>query len=311
MAKFSIIIPVYNGGEYIENTLVSAARQSFKDYEIIICDDGSTDSSARIIRNFTLRHPETKIHYIFQENKGLGAARNTALRNAGGEFFALLDQDDIWYADKLQVVNDIFEQDKDASVVCHNQLIRKKGIAAGFSSYGPAAADMFLKLLMEGNCLSTSATAFRRQVIENAGFFSEDRQYNHFLEDYDLWLRASLKGFKFYFIKDTLGEITVHAKSYSRKNREIMCRHEINVVNSYYNNNVKKTALNRYKVIKRRSGIYAGFAIDFLTHGQVILFIKYFSKALFIFPLITFVLFKKLAIKCGLLTSARRGDNEY
>lgn len=96
----SVIIPVYNGGRFLRAALESVFAQTYHAFEVIVVDDGSVDDSGVIARSF----PE--VHYIHQTNQGVAAARNHGLEVARGEFFAFLDQDDLWKPEKLEVQMD-------------------------------------------------------------------------------------------------------------------------------------------------------------------------------------------------------------
>ncbi|NPC93237.1 glycosyltransferase family 2 protein [Bacillus sp. WMMC1349] len=88
----SIIIPVYNGEKYLRNCLNSVVRQTLSSIEVLVVDDGSTDSTHNIIRNFTAA--DSRIVPIYQSNQGPATARNNAIKQANGEFVAFLDSDD-------------------------------------------------------------------------------------------------------------------------------------------------------------------------------------------------------------------------
>ena len=98
----SVIVPVYNGGRYLRAALESVFAQTYRPIEVIVVDDGSTDDSGTIAQSF----PE--VRYIHQTNQGVAAARNNGIEAARGEFFAFLDQDDLWTTDKLRVQVDYF-----------------------------------------------------------------------------------------------------------------------------------------------------------------------------------------------------------
>jgi len=98
----SVIVPVYNGGRYLRAALESVFAQTYRAIEVIVVDDGSTDDSGTIAQSF----PE--VRYIHQTNQGVAAARNNGIEAARGEFFAFLDQDDLWTTDKLRVQVDYF-----------------------------------------------------------------------------------------------------------------------------------------------------------------------------------------------------------
>ena len=98
--KVSIIIPLYNKEEYIERALKCIEDQSFEDWECIIIDDGSTDGSAVIVKNF-ISNRGNKWRYLRQKNRGQAAARNTGIDLSLGEYIAFLDADDLWPSNKL------------------------------------------------------------------------------------------------------------------------------------------------------------------------------------------------------------------
>jgi glycosyltransferase involved in cell wall biosynthesis len=93
----SVIIPVYNGARYLREALESVFAQTYRPIEVIVVDDGSADDSGVIAQSFS------EVHYIRQTNQGVAAARNNGIEAAQGEFFAFLDQDDLWTPEKLKL----------------------------------------------------------------------------------------------------------------------------------------------------------------------------------------------------------------
>ena len=102
----SIITPVYNGEKYLLEAIESALAQTYKNFELLIVNDGSTDNSKSIISAY-LSNP--KIRYFEQQNAGVAAARNLALRYANGKYIGFLDQDDLWLPDKLSTHRDVLQ----------------------------------------------------------------------------------------------------------------------------------------------------------------------------------------------------------
>ena len=115
----SIITPVYNAERFIEDTINSVINQEYKNWEMILVDDCSTDNSENIIRKYIKR--DTRIKYIkLEKNSGAAISRNTAIKNAKGRYIAFLDSDDIWTSNKLKVQID---------------FMKKNNIGFSFSSY--------------------------------------------------------------------------------------------------------------------------------------------------------------------------------
>ena len=99
--RVSVVVPAYNAGKYIEETLNSVLSQSFKDFEVIVVDDGSVDDTAEVVKKVVER--DSRIKYFYKENQGNGSyARNTGFQKASGEFITLLDSDDLWPSDRLE-----------------------------------------------------------------------------------------------------------------------------------------------------------------------------------------------------------------
>lgn len=108
----SIIIPVYNCEEYLAEAIESVFAQSYRPIEVIVVDDGSTDNSAKVTKQFA---PD--VHYCYQPNAGPGAARNRGIMLAQGTFLAFLDADDLWVKNKLALQMEVFDEKSDVDMV--------------------------------------------------------------------------------------------------------------------------------------------------------------------------------------------------
>ena len=183
MPYFSVIIPTYNRTDYLSEALESVARQTFKDYEILVIDDGSTDNTAEIVaaRN-------QQIRYFFQLNKGPGAARNLGINYANGEYIAFLDSDDLWFRWTLEAYYEALNISKASWVA-------GKGVNFTKITEVEEVSKSFLKWQLYPDYLSTSnelpwigtcATVISRKLIQSVGGFSE---LNINAEDSELWLK--------------------------------------------------------------------------------------------------------------------------
>ena len=121
MAFFSVIIPLYNKEDYIKNTLKSVFNQSFQDFEVIIVDDGSTDKSLQIVKQFI----DDRLKVYIQKNQGVSVARNFGIEKAKSEYIALLDADDLWYENHLFELKKLIEIFPDAGLFCTNHEIKR------------------------------------------------------------------------------------------------------------------------------------------------------------------------------------------
>ena len=115
MATVDIIIPAYNAARFLPAAIDSVETQTFKDWRILLVDDGSTDNTAEVVSPYRTRLGE-RLKYIRQANAGLPAARNTAIRNAASPFLALLDADDVWLPWRLEESLKSFERHPQAGL---------------------------------------------------------------------------------------------------------------------------------------------------------------------------------------------------
>ncbi|MCP4971863.1 MAG: glycosyltransferase family 2 protein, partial [Arcobacter sp.] len=122
MPLFSVIIPLYNKENYIENTLQSVLDQTYKDFELIIVNDGSTDNSLEKTKNYLSSFVNHKI--ISQKNKGLSATRNKGVLEAKGEVIAFLDADDFWHPNFLEHIHNLFLEFPEASLFGTSYLLK-------------------------------------------------------------------------------------------------------------------------------------------------------------------------------------------
>jgi glycosyltransferase involved in cell wall biosynthesis len=223
----SIVIPAYNAEKFILKTLDSVLAQSYKNYELIVVDDGSIDNTSDVVREFLKKH-DLRGRCIQQQNKKIAGARNTGILAATGDWIALLDHDDIWFPEKLYEVVKELNINVEVDLICHDEMVTKGGEIQRISKNGPSSNNMYQQLLFVGNCLSPSAVIFRKEVALKCGGFSENADYNT-VEDYDFWMKLSRIA-KFHFMNRVLGEYVLVDSSASRNivyhhnNLEIMLR---------------------------------------------------------------------------------------
>jgi teichuronic acid biosynthesis glycosyltransferase TuaG len=205
---FSVVVPCYNAAPFIASALASIKAQTFRDFEVVVVNDGSTDESLRIIDGFPADFP---LRVFSQENAGLGGARNRAIRESRGQYVTFLDADDEWDGNRLERVHAAIER-QGADLICHDERFVRDGRVVRRMTYGPYRT--YLDLLFNGNCLSPSAVSVRRDLLVRVGGFSEDRAI-HGVEDYDLWMRLAREGATFYYLHELLGSYRLHDESMS------------------------------------------------------------------------------------------------
>jgi glycosyltransferase involved in cell wall biosynthesis len=189
----SVIVPAYNVAAYVRAALESVLAQTFTDLEVLVVDDGSTDETPAIAAEFCAR--DARFRLIQQDNRGLAGARNRALGHAAGEFFALLDSDDVWDPRFVEEQIAIMRARPDVSIVTGNARFlgsRLDGLAA--RPYPDTRPDPDLALILGDEEAVFIMSVFRRTVYEGIGGFDETMRTN---EDYDYWIRAAAAGFIF------------------------------------------------------------------------------------------------------------------
>ena len=190
---FSVITSVYNGEKYIQKAIESVVCQTEKDFEYIIVDNGSTDSTSDIIKELQKKYDKFDIKIItLKKNKGISGGRNTGIFAATGEYVCFLDADDYWRDDKLSIVKNVLKEKESINVCCHWEY-HIKGESKEIGKYRNVDnQDPYKDLLLKGNCLSTSAVAVERNLINSIGGFDEKLTSGE--EDYDCWLRLARQG---------------------------------------------------------------------------------------------------------------------
>jgi teichuronic acid biosynthesis glycosyltransferase TuaG len=190
--RVSVVIPAYNVAGFVAETLDSVLAQTFKDYEIVLVNDGSPDT-AELEKN--LEKYFEKIVYLKQENGGTAKARNTAIENSRGELIAFLDGDDLWLPEYLSE-QIRFLTENNLEMVYANAFLFG-AVRAGVETYmqqSPSTGAADFEGIVSGRCsVITSGTLARKQKILDAGMFDTELPRIG-MEDFDLWLRLAKAG---------------------------------------------------------------------------------------------------------------------
>jgi glycosyltransferase involved in cell wall biosynthesis len=209
MILFSVVIPLYNRSSCLDRLLNSLLSQTYKNFEVIIVDDGSTDSPFNVIKKFTKL---LNLVYKYIPNSGGPAGpRNLGVKLAKYDWICLLDSDDYWLPNKLKCVHDAIVTGDKFDVYFHpmilqfNETITKKVLGA-FSPVNNGLDDFF-SLIYNGNRIITSSLVLRKKVFDTIDGFEEAPDFKA-IEDLDLLLKMSIKGFKFHNLQNTLGIYT-------------------------------------------------------------------------------------------------------
>ena len=232
---FSIIIPTYNRREIISKCLYSVLNQTHQNFEIIIVDNGSSDKTKQfILKNFT----DERINYIYQTGSGTPASpRNTGIKNAKYEWICFLDSDDYWDKDKLLLIAKEVTKNNKIDVLCHNEKIyySNKNKFGKTMSYGPYENDFYIKMLLYGNRMSTSAVTIRKSFLNTHDLHFNESKNLITVEDFDLWLRVARAGAYFKFIKKVLGYYVINNDENLISNKQLYLKSLDNLIRKHKN----------------------------------------------------------------------------
>ncbi|MEK7642994.1 MAG: glycosyltransferase family A protein [Patescibacteria group bacterium] len=194
--KVSIILTTYNRAYILPKAIKSVLEQTYKDFELVVVDDGSIDNTKEVVESFG----DERVRYVRHDvNKGLAVSRNTGLRAARGVFFAFQDSDDEWTSQKLEEQVPVLEQASTHVGVVYTRLEKTMRDASTVLvpalNFHPTSGNLYQKLL-EGNFITMQVALVRRECIDRIGYFDEALNW---LEDWDFWLRIA-REYEFIFI---------------------------------------------------------------------------------------------------------------
>lgn len=206
--KVSVVIPTYNRAHLIKRAIKSVLDQTFKDFEILVIDDGSEDKTCDVVKG--IKKQDSRVRSLrHKKNRGYPSALNTGIKNAKGAYIAFQDDDDIWLKGKLKKQMDLFVKSSDEVGVVYARFVRYSGSKKSYAPY-----DWVKKLegnihreLLKGNFVGTPVSVVKKECFSKIGLF--DTNLVH-LQDWEMWIRIS-KYFQFRFIDQVL------MKSFERK----------------------------------------------------------------------------------------------
>lgn len=271
MPRVSVIIPTYNRAEYVTQAIDSVLAQTYTDYEIIVVDDGSADNTKEVLLPYMDR-----IRYIYQENAGVSAARNTGIKAAKGDWITFLDSDDEWLPGKLAVQIRAVER--------HPQLVAHM-VNINLTNYNDSDQNSFLhcKFPFEGNegiiddpfiphftyrtLAMPVAVMCRKECAINAGLFDESFVCG---EDYDFVCRLALQGSWGYCWDELVMVYRRCEKMVSlsalKEDYTVMLRNRIKTHKKLLE--YELTELERKAVLSYLVGYFKGLGLEFLLRGR-------------------------------------------
>lgn len=243
----SIIIPTYNYAHLIDQTLTCLLQQSYNNWEAIIIDDGSTDNTKVVVRNFSR---DSRFVYYFQENSGLPAARNTGINIAKGKYIQFLDADDLISKEKLSKQVSYMESHPGIHISYTNALyFRYDNVNVTYGNRRLSQTPWIPKLhgkginiirnLVQRNMMPVNAALIKHDVFNIVGLQNESLKS---LEDWEFWIRCALADLFFSYFEhlEAFALVRLHANSMSlnkirMRDQELIFRDQIDL---FINNNL-------------------------------------------------------------------------
>lgn len=185
------IIPVFNGEKYIESAIESVLNQTYKNIEIILADDGSTDNTPNLIRKY-----DGKIRYIRQPNAGSASARNLGISKTCGDFIGFLDSDDMWDKDKILLQLECFENNPEIDIcLCNIKIINEKEKGILDKNYVIITPYTVCSILIKA------------ETLKKVGYFNINLKFG---EDTDWFMRIRKLGIPVKILKEELVYARLH-----------------------------------------------------------------------------------------------------
>ena len=191
----SIVIPTYNREDFIEEAVDSVISQTYKNWELFIVDDGSTDNTEGVVKKYLT---DSRVSYHKKENGGQSSGRNFGYKISSGEFIAFLDSDNYWHAERLEKSVNAANDNPDCGVIyADNITVDEQGNEMHRDIMRRYSGDITAKLMYD-NFVTINTSMIKRECIEVMGLLDESFRR---APDYEFWLRLSTK-YKFYYLPE-------------------------------------------------------------------------------------------------------------
>lgn len=273
--KISVIIPVYNSCDTIANTIDSVLNQDYRNIEIIVVNDGSTDGLFELLSNNYIDN----IKLITTVNRGVSSARNTGINNSTGNYIAFLDSDDIWAPDKLSKQIKLIESCSDYCV-CYTDryLINMNSEILITKNRKHHTGDILNKIIVS-NFICLSSVIIKKECFETCGYFDENLTVS---EDYDLWIRISSR-YKFIYLDEKLVYYRITTGSLT-KDRKRMLNNAFNVFSKNICNYEILSKVKLLTIIRFYSDTYKSLGLYYYDSANYAVSLKLFMFSVLLYP---------------------------
>lgn len=181
----SVIIPTHNRGNRLHKSIESVLNQTYREIEIIVVSDGSTDNTEEVVKNYQKKYNFIELISVFP-NKGANNARNEGIKASKGDFIAFLDDDDEWLPTKLEKQMEVFMSNEAIGLVYSeiNVIYAKENVK--YRAFGGDTGDLSREILLNNVVGSTSSVTVKKEILSKSGYFDVELPA---AQDYDLWIR--------------------------------------------------------------------------------------------------------------------------
>jgi len=262
----SVVIPSYNYGHFVVAAVESALSQTYRHIEVIVVDDGSRDDTAQRLAPF-----EKRIRYVYQENKGLSAARNTGIRLATGEWIALLDADDVWHPQKTEHQLRVVSSWTDVGLIGSPPAAHLPNELPA----NPESTELTVREFLISSRIGPSGTLIRASCFEHVGLFDETLTS---VEDRDMWLRIAAR-FRTIQVKSPCWWYRPHEGQMSRRASRMLANYT-KVLTKFFLEHPDTDHLKRLAL----GYMYMDAAWAFLVEGDRPMALKLLSRSFYFRP---------------------------
>ena len=275
MPVVTIVIPAYNHADYLGETIESALAQSYRDFEVFVVDDGSSDATPYVLKGFG-----DAVRWIRQENSGMAASRNTGIREARGEFIGFLDDDDLWEPNYLARVIPVLQKNSNTGACfAAFRMIDAAGNPLPQKSRLAVPPEKMYDTLIDGGFFPPCSVTVRKVCFNHLGVFDTNLQG---YADWDMWLRISHE-YDFVGLPQVLVKYRIHSQGLS-SNVQHMFLDNLKAVVKHFGPQDEPLSIWPYDRKRAYGAAYFSAALGYYQHGQLTEVIPLLKTAFSIFP---------------------------
>lgn len=201
----SIVLPVYNGSNYLEKAINSVLNQSYKNYELIIINDGSDDEDKT--EKIALQYSSKKIVYLKKENGGVSSALNLGIKISKGDYVCWLSHDDEFLSHKLSSQIELFNSNKTIDFIYGDYFFSNANSEIIGECLCPKESEFIVSDMFQAMFICGSTVMFKKECVVNNNLFNEDLKYT---QDAEFWIRNIFKNHNFVHMSQKLSKIRIH-----------------------------------------------------------------------------------------------------